>query len=69
LAWRKWQRGLSGNKPRQACLVVAWRIRDETYKTLGELGAVVPFLVAARALIRWFLAKRLFRCLSCTRPL
>jgi hypothetical protein len=31
-------RGLSGNKPRQACLVLAWHIRDETYsKTLAEL--------------------------------
>jgi hypothetical protein len=30
-------RSLSGNKPRQACLVVAWHIRDETYsKTLAE---------------------------------
>ena len=35
--WRKWQRS-AGNKPRQACLVVAWHIRDETYsKTLAEL--------------------------------
>jgi hypothetical protein len=30
-------RSLSGNKPRQACLVVAWHIRDEMYsKTLAE---------------------------------
>ena len=35
--WRKWQRS-AGNKSRQACLVVAWYIRDETYsKTLAEL--------------------------------
>lgn len=32
-------------------------------------GGVISFLVAASALIRWFLAKRLFRCLRFTRPL
>jgi hypothetical protein len=36
---------------------------------VAALPSVVPFLVAARALIRWALAKRLFRCLSFTRPL
>jgi hypothetical protein len=32
-------------------------------------GGVVPILVAASALIRWSLAKRLLRRLAFTRPL